>query len=153
MRAAAGASGPYFPLVDFVEKRLPLLWDHFTLVVQEHADMREAHGLAFPEASEIWLREDVYAGVLEGRGRDRFTLAHELGHLLMHGDVGLARVPRRSTELRHYENSEWQANRFAGALLVPDEFVIQFGDAERIARECGVSIEAASVRMKQVARR
>lgn len=152
VRAAAGAAGPYFPLVDFIEKHLPLLWDHFTFVVQEYSEMRGAHGLTFPEESEIWLREDVYDGVLEGRGRDRFTLAHELGHLLMHGNVGLARVPRPSVELKHYENSEWQANTFAGALLVPDEIAISLGDPRLIAEQCGVSVEAATVRLKQVKR-
>ena len=32
----------------------------------------------------IKIREDVYERAIKGYGRDRFTLAHELGHFLMH---------------------------------------------------------------------
>lgn len=45
--------------------------------------------------------------------RQRFTLAHELGHLVLHG--------RLSTEL----NEERACNRFAGAFLVPREEAIR----------------------------
>lgn len=150
VRSSVGVTDPYFPVHEFTELQLPLLWEDFHLVVQEQHVMGDAHGLTFPEASTIWLREDVYEGVEAGRGRDRFTLAHELGHLLMHGDTGLARVPKRTRELKAYENSEWQANTFAAVLLVPDEVVIRLGDACEIARVCGVSVEAAGVRLKQV---
>ncbi|MBD3610189.1 MAG: ImmA/IrrE family metallo-endopeptidase [Gammaproteobacteria bacterium] len=45
--------------------------------------------------------------------RQRFTLAHELGHLILHG--------RLSEEL----NEEKACDRFAGAFLVPGEVVIE----------------------------
>lgn len=150
VRKSVGVKQPHFPILEFVELQLPLLWENFHLVVQEKHVMGDAHGLTFPESSAIWLREDVYEGVEEGRGRDRFTLAHELGHLVMHGDTGLARVPKKTVELKPYENSEWQANRFAGVLLVPDDVAINLGNAFDIAKACGVSVEAASVRLKQV---
>jgi Zn-dependent peptidase ImmA (M78 family)/transcriptional regulator with XRE-family HTH domain len=45
--------------------------------------------------------------------RQRFSLAHECGHLLLHS-------PRRDSELDAAE-AEKEANRFAGALLLPRE--------------------------------
>jgi Zn-dependent peptidase ImmA (M78 family)/DNA-binding XRE family transcriptional regulator len=45
--------------------------------------------------------------------RQRFTIAHELGHLLLHS-------PMRDDEL-DAKGAEVEANRFAGALLLPEE--------------------------------
>ncbi len=48
--------------------------------------------------------------------RDRFTIAHELGHLLLHHDPASG-----SASFRRYgrSRSETEANVFAGALLMP----------------------------------
>lgn len=49
--------------------------------------------------------------------RQRFTIAHELGHLLLHS-------PMRDAEL-DAEDAEIEANRFAGALLLPKEAALE----------------------------
>lgn len=49
--------------------------------------------------------------------RQRFTIAHELGHLLLH-------TPERDRELEPDE-AEKEANRFAGALLLPRDAAIE----------------------------
>jgi len=49
--------------------------------------------------------------------RQRFTLAHELGHLLLHS-------PLRDDELEA-EEAEAEANRFAGALLLPKKAAME----------------------------
>jgi Zn-dependent peptidase ImmA (M78 family) len=48
--------------------------------------------------------------------RQRFTLAHELGHLLLH-PIGVRR--RDSTYARQGETMEQEANEFAASLLIP----------------------------------
>jgi Zn-dependent peptidase ImmA (M78 family) len=45
-----------------------------------------------PQDSLIILREDVYEGAHAGNGRDRMTVAHEIGHLLMHKNIAFARA-------------------------------------------------------------
>lgn len=70
-----------------------------------------------PQDSLIILREDVYEGAHEGNGRDRMTVAHEIGHLLMHKNIAFARAER--VEIRAFESSEWQAKCFSGELLSP----------------------------------
>jgi hypothetical protein len=60
--------------------------------------------------------------------RMRFSFAHELGHYFLHSDI-YSQLKFRSPEdwkefttslpEREYANFEWQANEFAGRLLVP----------------------------------
>lgn len=68
----------------------------------------------------VSIKQSVYDAASYGDPRHRFTLAHELGHAIMHkGQIGFARAAREDTKI--YKNSEWQANEFAGRLLMPDE--------------------------------
>ncbi|NWL32931.1 ImmA/IrrE family metallo-endopeptidase [Paenarthrobacter nitroguajacolicus] len=84
--------------------------------------------------------------------RDRFTLAHELGHYFLHylyphveGERGFERGSRN--------RAETEANVFASALLMPrDEFVAAHrrfdGDVWKLAVNFDVSPDAATVRAK-----
>lgn len=152
-RRALGVTGDMFPLVEVVETSIPELWEDFSLEVLEEEEMGDAHGLTYPEHGVICLRTDVYYGFLAGNGRDRFTVAHELGHLVLHNGVGLARKMVEPTSLKAYENSEWQANTFAGALLIPEEAGIRLSDPADLAAACGVSFRAAEVRLSALRRR
>lgn len=137
-----------FPLLPVVESILPAVMPDFSFEVKEHHEMGDAHGLTFPERQEIWLREDVYEGVRRSKGRDRFTLAHELGHLLLHDQPGLARTPSAPRSLRAFEDSEWQANNFAGFLLVPREVALKTPNALELSVACGVTLDAARVQLE-----
>lgn len=152
-RRSLGITEDRFPLVEVVEHGIPTLWEDFTLHVREASEMGSAHGLTFPEKAEIWLRDDVYQGVLEHQGRDRFTLAHELGHLLLHNGISMARSMKKPSELKPYENSEWQANTFAGALLIPVSTAQRLKSEWEISEACGVSFDAARVRLDSLRRR
>lgn len=90
--------------------------------------------------------------------RDNFTIAHELGHFVLHytpqreefdeDDLPLV-FARYGTGLL-----EWQANRFAAALLMPKEpFSGDFSrlkDVELLAGRYGVSTPAAEIRCKSL---
>jgi len=61
-------------------------------------------------------------------GRYRFTLAHEIGHAIMHKGVYGKREFNTTTEWKKFMEDfpekewsllEWQANEFAGLVLVP----------------------------------
>ncbi|HET9949159.1 MAG TPA: ImmA/IrrE family metallo-endopeptidase [Longimicrobiales bacterium] len=80
---------------------------------------------------EIWIREEFYTALFErnsSSNRARSTLAHEIGHAVLHAEdvrmgrhrpdiLALRRAPR--SKLKPYQDSEWQAHVFAGALLLP----------------------------------
>lgn len=83
--------------------------------------------------------------------RQRFTIAHELGHILL-GHVGRAELVNR--EPSGSDNPiEHDANIFASRLLAP-ACVLWALDArtpEQIARLCRISYQAASFRAKRMA--
>ncbi len=83
--------------------------------------------------------------------RDRFTIAHELGHYFLHseqGEVPIIAHRKGSTRI------EWEANWFAAALLMPREAFAKAcqrtDDIGRIATTFGVSVDAARVRRDSV---
>lgn len=86
--------------------------------------------------------------------RDRFTIAHELGHYFLHYRAPAPhRIGERiSTFTRLGRNvAETQANVFASNLLMPEEhFKTAFkqlnGDMAMVARRFDVSVPAAKVR-------
>ena len=139
----------YFPIVDFIEKVMPQIFEDFYVEVDTVEEMGNCHGLACPTEKCIKIREDVYDRAIKGFGRDRFTLAHELGHYLMHQpeNVSFARAGEKGVET--YRNPEWQANTFAAELLMPKE-LIDTDNIEEIADRFGVSNQAASIRVKKI---
>jgi Zn-dependent peptidase ImmA (M78 family) len=87
----------------------------------------------------------------EPRGRQRFSLAHELKHILDHPFVTIL-YPRRevSTEL-----AEQACDYFAACLLMPRRWLRQawtedVRDARDLARRFGVTPQAVKVRLLQV---
>jgi hypothetical protein len=81
-------------------------------------------GLLLPDRHEVWVSRH------EPWERRRFSVAHEVGHFLLHaGSVG-QRVFCRVGDLRPDPDSperlrEREANRFAAELLMPEEMVRQ----------------------------
>jgi Zn-dependent peptidase ImmA (M78 family) len=94
-----------------------------------------------PIEKKIYIKESVYIGAINNNGRDRMTIAHELLHLLLHQPEVLT-LYRRTEDLPLYKNPEWQAECFAGELLMPYE-AIQTMTEEDIISECKVSESAA----------
>jgi len=96
------------------------------------------------------------------RPRQVFTLAHELGHLIIPWHVGtiIDEVEEQQPFLRNreYWELEREANRFAAEILMPSDWVcseyLKTLDPDltvrRIADSCGVSSDAAKFRLSQV---
>jgi len=146
LRTSFGGTTTHFPILEFLEFELPKVWGDFYFGTKEIDEMGDDHGWTFPDRAAIFLREDIYQGLKAGRGRDRFTAAHELGHLVLH-NCALARSRRPSGELPLFRDSEWQADNFASEFLMPVEVVRNHPDPYIIAAECGVSEQAASMRL------
>lgn len=151
VRKMLGVDSLHFPIIQVLELVLPRLDKDYVFEVGNIADMGPNHGLTYPAMKTIVLREDVYEKALAGSGRDRMTAAHELGHLLLHSNVALARAERME-DIKTYENSEWQANCFGGELLIPASHrsdIVRMGIHE-IATHCEVSLEAADKQLKEM---
>jgi Zn-dependent peptidase ImmA (M78 family) len=87
--------------------------------------------------------------------RDRFTIAHELGHFVLHYPSTVPSSEGRPFSASRYgsDRIEWEANWFAANLLMPAssfkrQFVSRKGNIWRIAEHFSVSPAAAYVRAK-----
>lgn len=133
--------------IGWVLESLHLLLDDFVLEVLDEDEMGHDHGQTLPDKRIIRLRKDVYEGMCRGVGRDRFTAAHELGHLFLHQGIVLAR--RWEEGSRTIANSEWQADTFASAFLI-DEFKLgNCTSVPDVQRAFGVSEAAARARFNK----
>jgi hypothetical protein len=101
-----------------------------------------------PDLKSIYIDEEAYlkweAGQHWIEKRMRFSIAHELGHLVLHGDLikgdrfqSLEDFKRWAGSPENYRTAEYQANEFAGRLLVPlgllqEEFDRYRAEAEKL---------------------
>lgn len=116
----------------------------------------------------LQLRADVHHRLMTGQPRSRFTLCHEIAHLVLHGDKlrAMSGVAHRDafsgtkqTRDKAYLDPEWQASTFAAAFLVSDEALIAYLQRQsaqedvpttRIAEHFKVSNTVAAIRLSQV---
>ncbi len=95
-----------------------------------------------PERADVWIDANA------SEQRQRFTLAHEIGHLMLHP---LGEVFRDSRELER-SPKEREAHRFAAELLMPEVLVLPAfrrldQDVEKMALLFHVSEQAMSIRL------
>lgn len=131
----------------------------FEVVVAEAAMSADMSGMLVREPGRIVI------GVNESHipTRQRFTIAHELGHLKLHKGRSLIMDSDVRVNFRDRVSSlatdreEIEANRFAAALLLPDHMVRSWIEAEpfhsakelveRLAKSFNVSKSAVNFRL------
>jgi Zn-dependent peptidase ImmA (M78 family) len=110
--------------------------------------------------------DEIVIGVNESQAdvRQRFTIAHEIGHMLLHADQplivdhGFALIGLRRDDGAPGDQREIEANAFAAALLMPEKWVTAAlrgrdvdlsDDAEiqSLAKRFGVSQQAMMYRL------
>jgi len=93
-----------------------------------------------------------------GALRDNFTIAHELGHLLLHWpivrdtyDKGGMRATRRVDESKKdLRRCEWEANWFASSFLMPQKLFEDLYKKGTAPETLGVTPAAVKVRAKSL---
>ena len=95
---------------------------------------------------------EIKVSAFTGPERDRFTIAHELGHYVLHSECG-----KKKIKAERFGSSpvEWEANWFAAAFLMPEadfrQVCEKYGyDEVRVASRYLVSPKAAKVRMESL---
>jgi IrrE N-terminal-like domain len=105
----------------------------------------------------ISIKRSVRDRAEMGVGRDRMTLAHELGHGVMHhgapkfrhaGAIGATTLSKVSA----FESAEHQAKIFAAAFLIHDDAAATLASALDISLEFGVSLQAAEICFDRLAK-
>ena len=97
---------------------------------------------------------EIYVDIDDSLVRQRFTVAHELGHYLertLDDKDHVSFVDRRDGSFNLHE---FFANEFAGNLLMPADEVKRVNKSKRsiaeLAAYFGVSVEAANVRLRKL---
>jgi hypothetical protein len=105
----------------------------------------------------ISVKGSVHGKALFGDGRSRMTLAHELGHGVMHKGApkfrggGASGATGLSTG-NALESAEHQAKVFASAFLVHDKQAAELKNAEEISTEFVIGLHAAQIVFERLER-
>ena len=140
----------YFPIVEILDI-LGEVFDDFSYeIVEDDTFPANIHADTDIRTGTVRIKQSVYDGACSGEGRDRMTIAHEIGHYFMLCRCGF-RLERNFTNKKvpPFCDPEWQAKCFAGELLVPAHLVWNMS-AEKMVTECGVSYDAALVQYDHV---
>lgn len=129
----------------------PVTFGHLTVCVRTHVGLtKTVWGVTTfhdDDRAVIWLNREAWPELPGRVPRTRFTVAHELGHCLLHAAEfqGLNTL----AEPDHHDRVEREANALAAHLLVPDQALKRMDSAELIAKRFGVSLKMASLRLAE----
>lgn len=132
--------------------------EHGVMVREEELEDSISGFLALKEGRRV-----VVVNANHHANRRRFTVAHECGHFLLHGDPGRVFVDASPIFFRDDRSSqgidrrEMEANAFAAELLMPEEElrarvarpidVMDEVAVRRLASQFGVSPQALTIRL------
>ncbi|WP_231462985.1 ImmA/IrrE family metallo-endopeptidase [Sphingomonas sp. URHD0057] len=145
VRRALGVSdGSAVDMLRLLELVLPRVLDEYSFEVVADRELGEAEATTSMTERSIKMGLTCYEAARQGQARYAFTLAHELGHLLMH--TGSSAQMARGNSVKPYVNAEWQADTFASAFLMPEGEVRRCSCVREILTRFRVSRRAAEVR-------
>lgn len=143
-----GLKNKKIDIIKFMELIIPLLKYEYEIL--EDKEMKMNYADFNPSEKILRIRESTYIGAKKGDKRDRFTIAHELGHIILHSIYNPnIKFCRLEEEIKPYEDIEWQANTFAGEFLV-DYSVIKDMSIQDISEKFGVSKKVAEIQKKNM---
>lgn len=106
-------SKPIYNLIDIMEK-------HGIIITNAFEDNKEIDAYSCVDVIEHKAFPIVILGYETNIFRQQFNAAHELGHILTDGQYELEELSKAE-----YRDMEKYMNRFAGALLIPREMLIE----------------------------
>ena len=139
-------TGLNFPVCSFVEQILPLTDKTFDYDYVDKSELpKNTYAYYDPINNIMKIDQDVYLRATEGGVRDRFTIAHEIGHYFLVDKIAYTRSENEVVPA--YMDPEWQANVFASELLIPSDKIRNMSGIE-ITKKCCVSKSAAEIALK-----
>jgi Zn-dependent peptidase ImmA (M78 family) len=123
--------------------------------IRSDADMGDDDGKTIFNngAITIAIKRSVYHAAYLGEGRARNTIAHELGHAVLHDGPQMSRRATGNVRpgwLRPFESAEHHANVFAAAFLINDSVATALSSSDDISIEFGISLESASIYFQEL---
>ena len=139
----------YFPVVQLLELMSELFPAFHFEVVDNNELSNDVHADTDVANHLIRIKQSVYDGACNENGRDRMTIAHEIGHYLLLCVCGVTFQRNFSGgAVPACQDPEWQAKCFAGELLVPAHLVKGM-TATEVVKSCSVSPDAARFQLSK----
>lgn len=70
----------YFPIVELLDIMSEIFDDFSYEIIEDNVFTENIHADTDIKTGHIRIKESVYIGACKGEGRDRMTIAHEIGH-------------------------------------------------------------------------
>lgn len=151
LRRDLGIQQQHAPDLAHLLNRLSVVYPKFRLKIVKDTDLPEMEAKAYSNAFMLKVREGVMSALRTyGDVRARFTVAHELGHLLLGHPGNQPRGRPGQTIKAAVAELESEANTFASEFLMPPEMIDPALSVEKIARLFQVSNEAAARRRREL---
>jgi Zn-dependent peptidase ImmA (M78 family) len=151
-------------IADFLD--LSIMWEN--IPADRQGDIA---AMIFPTKQTIVINSSV--SLLENSGYRQSTIAHEIGHWILHIDrqavgeyidrleqgIEMKIQPFLCRSVQYLEGIEWQAQHFAGCLLMPEDKLIKAARGRdltnrkhlyALANEFGVTISNLTYRLKSL---
>lgn len=139
-----------FPILDVIDDMFINKILSFQVLDNDNPILEEMVPACYvPKENFIYVKESVLEEYEAGNYRSAFTLCHELFHYVQ------AQVLKFDFEevesCKTYEDIDWQANEFAGQLLIPTSFIEE--DSEKLVEMFHVSLECVLTRKAKAKKR
>lgn len=116
------ANNNYFPILDILDTLFESKLLSYQIVQDDFYLLSDDIPAVYnPKENFMYIKQSVIYDYENNNYRAAFTLCHELFHFLQSSVFQFDFV--ECEECKLYENVEWQANEFAGQLLIPSQFV------------------------------
>jgi hypothetical protein len=105
---------------------------------------------AFPRRSLVKIRRGIQDGLLRGDGGARWTLAHEMGHVILQHPRRPYRTRNETVKKKRDGISEREANIFAAELLSPRHLAQKHRTIDDLRAAFQISSNAARIRFQEL---
>jgi hypothetical protein len=142
-------------IIEILEFRIREFLPNFKLMIRRDLELDTTASTMF-EPPRIFVRETIYDAACEGDFDARRILAHELGHLLLHSNLGgsmqrdIEGYSQQFPHLSLLESAEAQADSFARHFLITPHIAYESRDDIRalsIKTKAPISVARDAVRI------
>ena len=121
------------PIDCLIDLNLPNVLDYQLELTDAPMHIEGAAIITSDGDKKIIIPENTFKMAMNGDSRSRFTLAHELGHIALkhyNGETVTGNLKMSKQHIPSFRDPEWQANTFAGAILVPYTYLKQLSNQD-----------------------